>query len=194
MHSLPPTYYIIFTAVTALGVLLQAVVLLAIYIALRKTFGKLHAVTDEVKGQVLPLVASTKSLIEDISPKLKVATSNLTEVSQTLREQANHLNGTVEALLDKTNAQIARVDGMVTAAFDAVDHATRTIEGAVSVPVRRVAGIVSGLKTGVEVFFGKRKYPSRSETVIVGVTESKLSDLESPAQTIQPPPTTSSPS
>jgi len=176
MQSLPPIYYIIFTAVTALAVLLQALVLLAIYLALRKTLGKLHAVTDEVKGQVLPLVASTKSLIDDISPKLKVATSNLTEVSQTLRQQATHLNGTVESLLDKTNAQVSRVDEMVTAAFDAVDHAARTIEGAVSVPVRRVSGIVNGVRTGVEVFFGTRKYPSPRKTVVVEVAEPNRPD------------------
>jgi methyl-accepting chemotaxis protein len=152
MHNLPPIYYIIFTAVTALGVLLQAFVLLAIFFAVRKAAEKLHKVTDEA----LPAIASTKSLLEDISPKLKVAVSNLTEVSHTLRHQANHLDETVETLLNKTNAQVKRVDAMVTGAFDAMDHASKVVEGVVAAPARRVSGVIQGLKAGVEVFLAKK--------------------------------------
>jgi ElaB/YqjD/DUF883 family membrane-anchored ribosome-binding protein len=162
MHSSPPIYYIVFTAVTAVGVLLQALVLLAIYFAVRKSVSKLHAVTDEVRQEALPLLASARSLVEDISPKLKVATSNLMEVSYTLRQQASHINATVEALLDKTNAQISRVDEMVTGTFDAVNQATQAIENAVDVPIRRVSAIVSGIKTGVGVFIGRKRHASRN--------------------------------
>ena len=191
MHSSPPTYYIVFTAVTALGVLLQAFVLLAIYFGIRKSTVKLHGVADEVRTQALPLIASTRSLIEDISPKLKVAVSNLAEVSHTLRHQADHVNETVEDLLDKTEAQISRVDAIVTGALDAVDHATQVMENAVSTPVRRVAGVINGIKTGVKVLVGLEKHSSSVENYSAYVAEPKASDLEDPAQTIQPPPTTS---
>lgn len=192
MHSSPPTYYIVFTAVTALGVLLQAFVLLAIYFGIRKSMVKLHGVANDVREQALPLIASTRSLIEDLSPKLKVAVSNLTEVSHTLRDQAEHVNETVEDLLDKTEAQISRIDAIVTGAIDAVDHAAQVVETAVSTPVRRVSGIISGIKTGVKVFVGLERHRSPRETYPEYVAESKPSDSEDPAQAIQPPPTISS--
>src|SRR5579875_20331 len=114
MQGLSPTYYIVFTAVTAAGVLLQALVLLAIYFAIKRSSGKLQETLDEVKSKALPAIESARSLLEDVSPKLKSATGNLLEVSGTLRQQSVHVNMTVESLLEKTNAQITRVDEMVT--------------------------------------------------------------------------------
>jgi hypothetical protein len=159
MQNLPPIYYIIFTAVTALGVLLQAFVLLAIFFAVRKAVGELREVAADVRSKAIPTIVSAKDLIEDISPKLKIATANLVEVSHTLRHQATHFNDTVESLLEKTSIQITRVDAIVTSAFDAVDHASRAIENAVAAPARRVSGVIQGLKTGVEVFLSKKPAP-----------------------------------
>jgi uncharacterized phage infection (PIP) family protein YhgE len=164
MHPLPPVYYVIFTAITAAAVLLQALVLLALFLVLRKAMGKLLGITDELKEQALPLLASTRSLVEDVTPKLKTATSNLTEVSHTLRQQANHLNETLSALLDKTNTQIRRVDEMVTGTFDAVDQATRAVENAVAIPVRRMSGVIRGLKAGIETFLSRKPASREKET------------------------------
>lgn len=159
MHASPPTYYIIFTAVTAAGVLLQALVLLAIFIALRKSMSEFQKIANEMKEKVLPAVASARSLLEDVGPKLRVATTNLAEVSHTLRQQAGHLNQTVESLLNKTDAQIRRVDDMVTAVFNAVDQGSRALENAVSIPARRFTGVINGVRAGVETLVGRRKPP-----------------------------------
>ena len=91
----------------------------------------------------------------------------------------------------KRKPQISRVDAIVTGALDAVDHATQVMEHAVSTPVRRVAGVINGIKTGVKVLVGLEKHSSSVENYSAYVAEPKASDLEDPAQTIQPPPTTS---
>ncbi len=102
--QLPQVYYIIFTAVTAAGVLLQAFVLLGMYLAIRESSKKLHEITDEVKAHVIPTLGAARRLIDDISPKLKIASSNLVDASHTIRHQANHVNATVDDVLDKTTA------------------------------------------------------------------------------------------
>ena len=164
MHELPPTYYIIFTAVTAAGVLLQAFVLLAIFIALRKPMAEFRQIAQQVKDKALPAIDSARILLEDVGPKLRVATSNLEEVSHTLRQQAGHLNQTVESLLNRTDAQIRRVDDMVTAVFNAVDQGSRALENAVSIPARRFTGVINGVRAGVETLVGRRKPPSTNGT------------------------------
>ena len=168
MHALSPTYYIVFTAVTAAGVLLQALVLLAIYIAIRRSTGKLQETLDEVKSKALPTLESARSLLDEVSPKLKTTTRNLAEVSETLRTQASHVNATVELLLERTNAQVSRVDDMVTATLDALEHASRAIDLAVSVPARRVTGLLRGLKAGVDVLLGGKKPGGAAPAVTVG--------------------------
>lgn len=187
MQSSPPMYYVIFTAVTALGVLLQAFVLLAIFFALRKSMTEFQSIAKEFKEKALPAIDSTRSLVEEISPKLKVATANLTEVSHTLRQQANHINETVDSVLTKTDVQIRRVDEMVTATFDAVDNASRAFETAISNPVRRVTGVINGVRAGVVTFVGGRKTPRATVTDVTEFPEDRRATAE-PAEPQQPAP------
>lgn len=164
MHSpLPPIYYIIFTAITSLGVLLQAFVLLAMYIAVRSATKKLHEVTDELRQHALPTVATARNLLEDISPKLKVASTNLVEASHTLRHQADRVTATLDDLLNKTSAQANRVDEIVTASIDSAAHATQAVQHAFSVPVRQASAVLAGLKAGFEVLRGKNHATPRVE-------------------------------
>ncbi|HTV66025.1 MAG TPA: hypothetical protein VMD98_10485 [Bryocella sp.] len=153
--QLPPIYYIIFTAVTSLGVLLQAAVLLAMYLAVRRLANRLHAITDELQPHIVPTVAAARSLVEDVSPKLKVASTNLVEASQTLRRQADHVTTTLDDLLEKTTAQANRVDEIVTASIDSASHATQAVQQAFSVPVRQASALVAGLKAGFDVLRGR---------------------------------------
>ncbi len=155
--QLPQIYYIIFTAVTAAGVLLQAFVLLGMYLAIRESSKKLHQVTAEVREHLLPTLSTSRQLLEDISPKLKVASTNILEASNTLRHQANHLNDTVEVILNKTNAQVERVDEMVGGVLNTVSHAASAVEQAAAAPIRQVSGVFAGIKTGFDVLFNRQK-------------------------------------
>lgn len=152
-----PTYYIVFTAIAAAGVLLQAVVLLGILIAIRRSSGKLHETLDEVKAKALPAIELAYSLLEDVSPRLKTATRNLAEVSEVLRGQAGHMNATVESLLDKTNAQIGRVDEMVTNLLNAAGQASKAVDNVIGLPARRLSGVLHGVRVGLDVLVGGRK-------------------------------------
>jgi methyl-accepting chemotaxis protein len=163
--QLPQIYYIIFTAITAVGVLLQAFVLLGMYIAIRQSTKKLHEITDEVRVHLLPTVNATRQLIEDLSPKLKIATSNLVEVSHTLRHETKHVSATMDDVLSKTKAQAARVDEMMSGVLNTVEHASAVVQHSVAAPLRQVSGVMAGLKAGFDVLRGKEKEPEA--TVVV---------------------------
>ena len=164
MHSpLPPIYYIIFTAVTSIGVLLQAFVLLGMYLAVRRLANRLHAITDELQPHIVPTVAAARTLIEDVSPKLKVASTNILEASHTLRHQADHVTETLDDLLDKTKVQANRVDEIVTASIDSASHATQAVQHAFSVPVRQASAVFAGIKAGFDVLRGKNHSTPRVE-------------------------------
>ena len=154
--QLPPIYYIIFTAVTSLGVLLQAFVLLAMFLAVRRLANRVHALTDQLEPHLVPTVATARNLIEDVSPKLKVASTNIVEASQSLRRQADHVTVTLDDLLEKTTAQANRVDEIVTASIDSAAHATHAVQHAFSVPVRQASALFAGLKAGFDVLRSDR--------------------------------------
>lgn len=162
--QLPTIYYIIFTAVTAVGVLLQAFVLLGMFLAIRKSSQKLHETTDEIKVHLIPAAMAARRLIEDISPKLKIASTNLVEASHALRHQANHIGTTVDDVLDKTTAHVAHVDEMVGAILHSVNHASSVVQHAVTRPYKQVSGIFAGVRAGFNVL--RRKEPVENEAAV----------------------------
>jgi len=157
-HNIPEWVYITFTAVTAAGVLMQALVLLGMLIALRGGLKRLNEVAGKVETQAMPLLESTRDLLHDVSPKLKVTTQNLMEVSLTAKEvgekvrtQSTQVAGAVEDLLRKAAVQADRVDEMVTGTLEVVAHATATMQKAVTGPVRQASALLSGLRAGFDV-------------------------------------------
>ena len=130
--------------------MLQACVLLGMFLALRKTQVKLHAVTERLEDAVLPLIATSRGLVDDLSPKVKVITTNLVGASDTLRKQAEHVGNVVSDVTARTQHQTARVDSMISQTLDKVGSATATVERNIAGPLRKVNGVLAGLRAGVE--------------------------------------------
>jgi hypothetical protein len=91
------------TIVIGVGVLVIMVVLAALAkIALdaRKRF---HKVLDQYETTIAPhlgpMVASAHALVDELSPKLKHITSNLVEVSDIMRSEAQHITVSVSDMV-----------------------------------------------------------------------------------------------
>jgi methyl-accepting chemotaxis protein len=159
MHQVPQWIYITFTAVTAIGVLMQALVLLGMLLALKGALTRLDEVSKLAQEHLIPALSSVRHLFEEVSPKLKVAADNVLEASQTLRSQSQHVNSTVDDLLEKTETQADRIDEMVTAALNSIAHATSTLQRVVATPARQVSAVLNGLRAGLDVLWHKEHEP-----------------------------------
>jgi methyl-accepting chemotaxis protein len=160
MHMDAQTVTLIFTIVTGVGVLLQAFVLLGMFFALKQTQKKVHALSESIEDHVLPLVASSRGLIDDLSPKLKIITANLVDASATLRSQSEQVKSVVDDISSRTRQQTARVDGMVTSALNSINQATAAVERTIAVPLRQVNSVLNGLRAGIEALKGKDPQPA----------------------------------
>lgn len=154
--------YILFTALVAVGVLLQAGVLVGMLIAMKAALNRMEKLAKLAEDQAIPLMQTSRKLLDDVSPKLKTAaqnvmevSENVKEVSQKLRSEADHVNGAVDDLLKKTEVQAARVDEMITGTLNSIAHATATLQRAVGAPVRQVSAIFSGLRAGFGALRGR---------------------------------------
>jgi len=160
MHLDIPPYisimFVIFTAATALGVLIQAGVLLGMAFGLRKLQVKLEHILNHTTEHALPLIASTKATLEDLSPKLKTISANLVDISETLKSESHNIKGSVDDVLEKTRAQTARVDEMVSGTLDGISQASAAIQHGIEVPLRHISGIFNGLRAGFETFREKK--------------------------------------
>ncbi len=152
----------IFTVITSIGILLQAFVLIGVYFGARKAMLQITKLVEDAREHVVPLLATSRSVADDLSPKIKVMASNITEVTHSVRNQTAHINSAVNDVVDRSHKQAARVDGMVTGTLDGINAATASVKEGISAPVRQVTGFVNGLRAALDVLL-QRERPHHSK-------------------------------
>ncbi len=159
----------VFLLIIAVALVAQAVgVLMAAAFAL-KMFRKVEAMTNSFDRKTTPIIESMTVLVDELAPKVRVITTNVEEISYTVREKCDEIgvtlteiNRTVADLNMKTRVHVSHVDGMVTEALAATEEVSRTVQESIKKPVRQIAGILAGLRAGIETLaqrspFGKSK-------------------------------------
>ncbi|MGH9498396.1 MAG: hypothetical protein ACRD3L_04590 [Terriglobales bacterium] len=147
----------IFIAVTSAAVVIQAGILVAMYLAVRQTTARTEALANEVRSKVLPTVELAHSILEDLRPKVEGIVNNFTESSVIARNQMLRLDATMNDLLDRARLQVIRADELVGRALDRAEETGDLVNKTVVSPVRQVSGILQGLTAGLEFFFSGRR-------------------------------------
>lgn len=146
------TILIVFVAFTGASVLMQACVLFAIFLSLRKTAKSALAASEDFKATVLPMVHSSRELIERIKPQLLTLVADLAELTQSVKKETQKVEISISEIMERVNRQTERLDTMLTNGLDAVEKATQVVETTVAAPVRQVNGILAAIKAIVETY------------------------------------------
>jgi len=150
-------WLIIFVGIVAFSMLVQAIAVIVLALGAIKARKRGLEIAEDLRVKVLPIIAGAHELIRDNSPKVKVITENFVEASHIIRSKAQEFDVTASDLNSKTRAQAARVDGMVTSVLNATAEISDSIQRGIKVPMREVAGMVTGLKAGLDVLVGRAK-------------------------------------
>ncbi len=164
MHN--DTLTLVFVAATAIAVLLQAGILLALFIVVRSSTKKLQSEVEVFRTAVLPLVDHSKVLMKDLSPKIQSVSTDLAEITRGLRAQTMEFQSSASEILERVHRQTGRVDTMVTGALNKVDHAGAVVNGAVSGPLKQLSGLAAFAKAAVDTFRtnGQKSRPQPSHS------------------------------
>lgn len=145
----------VFIALTAIAVLLQAGVLLAMYLAMRKSTERMEALASEVKTKVLPTVEEAQQMLTEMRPKVSTIVANAEHATTALRSQLERIDATVNDVVDRARLQIIRGDELLTRTMDRVEHTSEVVHKTVVSPVRQISGLMQGITVGLEYFFGR---------------------------------------
>ena len=148
----------IFIAVTAAAVVLQALILVALFLSTRKTAAKVEALAEEVKIKVLPTVDLVHGTLVDIKPRIETIVANASESSTLIKAQVQRLDATIADIVDRTRLQVIRADELVNRTLDRVENATEVVHKTVVSPIRQVSGLMHGITAALEFLLnGKRR-------------------------------------
>lgn len=150
----------IFIAVTTFAVVIQAGILVGLYLAVRKSTAKMEALATEVTSKTLPTVQTVQNMLVELRPKIEVLTTNAAESSNMVRNQLARIDATLTDALDRTRLQVIRADELLNRTMDKVEETSEVVHKTVISPLRQVNGLMAALSTGVGVFLGqKRRHP-----------------------------------
>lgn len=160
----------IFVGITAVAVLLQASVLLGMFLVVRKAVTGAKEEASEFRTKLLPVIDSSKvlldsahevigsakdavkaaqSVIAHVEPHLESAATELAHMTRDLHQQANQLQGAVDEVAFRAMRQVDRVDQMATSTLNGVERFGNFVNEAVSIPIRQVSGVIAAAKAVV---------------------------------------------
>lgn len=150
-------WLIIFVGLVAISMVIQAITVVGMAIGAAKTRKRVLDMAEELRGKVLPLIDKSHDLVHEIAPKAKIIADNLMDTTHLVRTKAHEFDATMSEANAKTRAQVARVDGMVSSVLDATSDAAQMAARAIKAPAREFAGLMNGLKAGIDVLLGRKK-------------------------------------
>ncbi|MGA9307091.1 MAG: hypothetical protein WBW31_16935 [Candidatus Sulfotelmatobacter sp.] len=146
----------VFVALTGAAVALQAGVLVAMYITMRKSSARMEALALEVKTKALPTLETAQAMLAELRPQLTVIADNLTETTHSVRSQVERMDATVSDVVDRARLQIIRADELLSRTLDRVEETSDVVHNTVISPVRQFAGLIQGVTAGIEFLMGNR--------------------------------------
>jgi methyl-accepting chemotaxis protein len=125
-------------------------------------------IAEKADRRVGPLLDMTNELLVDLTPKLQALSTNAEQISYTVREKVDELsvtvgelNETVREINGRARVQVVRVDGIVTDALVATEEISQTVQNGIKAPVRQIAGVIAGLRAGLETLIERSPFKGR---------------------------------
>jgi hypothetical protein len=158
-------YLPIFVGVTAAAVVIQAGILVALYVAVRQTTSRMETLATEVKAKVLPTADTAQSIMLNLRPKIDTIATNVSETTTVVRGQLERIDATVSDVVDRTRLQVIRADELLNRTMDRIEETTDVVHRTVVSPVRQLSGLIQGLTAGLEFLLGGKRASRRDVTV-----------------------------
>jgi hypothetical protein len=153
-------------AVTTAAVVIQACILIALYLSVRRSSERMEALATEVKSKVLPAAETAQSMLQDLRPKIETLIDNFSQSSTLVRAQLQRLDATVGDVIDRTRLQVIRADELLGRTLDKVEETTEMVHKTVVSPVRQLSGLFQGVSAGLEFFLSGRRRRGRDGVTV----------------------------
>jgi hypothetical protein len=151
-----------FVVIASLAIVLQALVLLALYLQIRRTGEALIRIATEFEGRASPVLTRLGRLLEDSQGRLNTIVADSAEIVALTRQQAQRFDRVLSEGADRLRLQIIHADRILSGALDTVEDAGGRFRKAVIGPVESAVALVEGIKTGIDFFRGRRRAPERA--------------------------------
>jgi hypothetical protein len=139
----------IFVIVAAVAIVIQMAILIAMFVAMKQAAARMEALAGRVEEQAVPMLATSRAILDDAQPKIAEITANLAESSATIRAQVSQVAEVTGDLVERAHIHAVRLDEFVGLTMDKIETTTEVLQHKVLGPVRRVRAIMQAVNAGL---------------------------------------------
>jgi len=150
------TIITIFVVIAAVAIVLQTVILFALYKALRQTSSRMEGIVGRLEQQAMPVLTTAAQILQEAQPKIAEITTNLAESSLAIRVHVAQVGEATGEIVERIRMQTVRLDEFILNAAHKVEATSELLQEKVLTPMRRVRAIVSALNVGLSFLKANR--------------------------------------
>jgi hypothetical protein len=141
-----------FVIVIGIAVAVQAVVLIALFLQLRRTAARIETTIADLNTRFAPIISRLQILVDDTAPRIAGIVADAAELTHLARGQAQKVDRILAETLERVRMQLIHIDQIVTGAMEAVEDAGSRLRDTVWGPVVKATALIRGVQAGLEFF------------------------------------------
>jgi len=141
-----------FVVVTALAIVVQAVILIALFVQLRRTAARVEQTIGDLNAKLGPILSRVQVLVEEVTPRIDGIVADASELTRLVRVQAQKVDRVVSESLERLRMQLIHVDQILTGAMEAMEEAGSRLRHSVWAPVIKATALLRGVQAGIDFF------------------------------------------
>jgi len=147
----------LFVVVTTLAVVVQAIVLVALFLQLRRTAARVEQTVADLNTKVGPLISRVQIMVDDISPRISGIVADASEITRLARGEAQRVDRIINEALERLRMQLIHVDHVLTGAIETVEEAGSHLRKTIWGPVVKATAVIRGVQAGIDFFRNVRQ-------------------------------------
>jgi hypothetical protein len=151
------------SVVTAVALVVQLVVLIALFFELRKTTDKVNQLTGDLRTRIGPILTRVQIMLDDTQPKISGLVSDAAHVVYLARGQAQKVDRVFTDAADRLRGQLLHMDRILTGTLEALEDAGSQFRRGFWRPMQKASALIQGIKVGIDLLRSRRGRRSSSD-------------------------------
>ena len=157
------TVLTVFTGIVALVLLMQGIALLALYRWVRDLSTRLETLSSKLTKQVEALAVKADSflaVLQSTAEKVQVVQESVSAITAVVHHRVLEVDAFLTEATDTARLQIAKFQGVMETTSHRIEETLEILQGTVLTPIVEIQALIRGVRTGIEVLFGRRRLPA----------------------------------
>jgi len=156
-------WLILFIIVAMLALVVQVVVLTALFFEVRRTTENVNRLSGDLQSRIGPILTRLQILLDDTQPKISSMVNDASHIVYLARGQAQKIDRVFTDAADRLRGQLMHADRILTGTLEAVEDAGAKFSHSFWRPVQKASALVQGIKVGLDLLRSRRRRRSGDE-------------------------------